>query len=68
MCRGEERGDLVVGERDQVVAQDGPIGRADVFESGVPGLGERDEDAATEALAGLVESLQLQLPPGDTTR
>jgi len=24
--------------------------------------------AATEALAGLVESLQLQLPPGDTTR
>src|SRR4029079_953365 len=47
VCRGEQRGDLVVGQRDQVVAQDGPIGRADVFESGVPGLGERDEDAAT---------------------
>src|SRR5262245_48902769 len=46
MCRGEERGDLVVGERDQVVAQDGAVGRADVFEGGVPGLGERDEDAA----------------------
>ena len=37
----------VVGERDQVVAQDGAVRRADVFESGVPGLGERDEDAAT---------------------